>query len=214
MKCFSTVVIAAACVLCVLSARSAPYAGEAATREQVFQSQNATEGYANSYPGIHFVTNFISQNLDPFHDLDQYPTNMAIWGGTGVTASDNRMYADAFFRDDVLFMYEKPSTIQALLQYLTLDHGPVQAELLAQLGANTYVTDISQVTPGEDYTGWYEQNGMTYYFRDGQALTGTQTIDGEEYTFTSVGFQARLLPVYDNGTVIYTTDAYSLITED
>ena len=203
---------AALCVTAGLSARSIPYAGEAMTRQEAFAFQQATEGYANAHQDIYFVTNFISQNLDPFHDVTVYPGNMHIWGGTGVTADPDRLYADAFFREDVQFMCQKPSTILALLQYLTLDFGPVQATSLAQLTADTFVTDLDLICPSEGYTGWHEQNGMTYYFRDGQALTGAQTIDGKTYAFAPAGNKAQLTAgVTAEGERIYTTTAYSLI---
>ena len=203
---------AALCVTAGLSARSVPYADEAMTRQEAFAFQQATEGYANAHQDIYFVTNFISQNLDPFHDVTVYPGNMHIWGGTGVTADPNRLYADAFFREDVRFMCQRPSTILALLQYLTLDFGPVQARSLAQLTADTFVTDLDTVCPSEGYTGWHEQNGMTYYFQDGEALTGEQSIDGKDYTFAPAGNQAQLTAdVTAESERIYTTTAYSLM---
>ena len=203
---------AALCVTAGLSARSVPYTGEAVGRKDVFAFQDATESYASAHPDIYFVTNFISQNLDPFHDAAAYPGNMHLWGGTGVTSDPDRLYADAFFREDVQFMCQRPSTILALLQYLTLDFGPVQARSLSQLTADTFVTDLDLVCPTEGYTGWHEQNGMTYYFRDGQALTGEQVIDGKTYTFAPAGSEARLTAgLTAEGEQVYTTTAYSLI---
>ena len=200
--------------LCCLTARSVHYTDQALTRADVFASQRATEGYANAHPDVYFVTNFIRQDLDPFHPADSYPSNLHLWGGTGVTADPDRLYADAFFRDDVQFMYETSSTVLALLQYLTLDFGPVQAVSLAQLDASTFVVDLDQLCPAPGYTGWYEQNGMTYYFRDGEALTGEQTVDGESYTFAPAGARSSLAVALDrDGAVVYTTDAYSLLTD-
>ena len=202
-------------VLACLSARSAPYAGQSVSRAEAFAFQRATEGYAADHPDIYFVTNFIRHNLDPFHDPAAYPENMHRWGDNGATVDPDRLYADAFFRPDVQFMYETPSTILALLQYLSLDFGPVQAACLAQPAAATFVVDIDQVGPGGDYTGWYEQNGMTYYFRQGQALTGPQTIDGKQYTFAGAGFDGQFTAALSPaGEPIYTTTAYSLLDGD
>ena len=132
--------------------------------------------------------------------------------GTGVTSDPDRLYAGAFFREDVQFMCQRPSTLLALLQYLTLDFGPVQAKSLSQLTADTFVTDLDLVCPSEGYTGWYEQNGMTYYFRDGEALTGEQIIDGEICTFAPAGSQAQLTAgLTAEGGQVYTTTAYSLL---
>ena len=75
------------------------------------------------------------------------------------------------------------------------------------------MTDISLVCPEENYTGWYECNGLTYYFQHGQALTGQQTIGGREYTFAPAGAQAQLITVTDDS-IVYTTDAYSLQSGD
>ena len=211
VKAFSTVIVAALSVLCVLSAHSAPYAAEAADWDAVHGGQAATEAYVSDHPDIYFVTNLTAHNLDPFHDGLSSPSNMGLWGGTGVTASSNRLYADAFFRDDILFIYDPPSSIVALLQYLSLDFGPVQSVTVTQLPATTTVGDIDRVTPGEDYTGWYEQNGMTYYFDGGEAVTGTQVIDGTEYTFAPAGADAQLVIVPSPDGIVYTTDAYSLI---
>ena len=199
------------CVLCLLTVGAVPYTGSAVTRQEVFADQLAAEAWANGEPDTVFITNFLSQDADPFHDPAAYPANLSRWGGTGVTASADRHYADYFFADDVRFMYYQSSTLIPLMQYLTLDYGPVQALNTAKLTQNISVADLDRVTPGEGYTGWYEQNGMTYYFRDGQALTGEQTIDGKTYTFAPAGAQAQLAVAPGPAGVVFTTDAYSLV---
>lgn len=200
------------CICCASMVRAVPYTSSPLTSWDVFEDQRATESYANAHPDIHFITNFLSQqDLDPFHSPWGYPSNMSRWGGTGFTASTNRHYADYFFEDDVRLMYYQPSTLIAMLQYLSLDFGPVQAVCTDKLTKTIWVADFSQTSPGEDYTGWYECNGMTYYFQDGQALTGEQTINGKTYTFAPAGAASRLVVAHSPEGLIYCTDAYSLI---
>ena len=202
------------CALALVTAASLPYTAEAADRRTVFADQNAVESYAGARPDMIFVTNALSNDLDPFHDACGYPPNLVRWGDTGVTASADRLYAEDFFRDDVQFLCHYPSTMLMLLQYLTLDYGPVQARVQAQLTSTFFAADLDRISPGGDYTGWYEQNGMTYYFRDGKALTGEQTIDGETYTFAPAGAQAQFSAAPGPEGALYFTDAYSLISEE
>ena len=199
------------CVLCLAIARSVPYADQAVSRETVFGAQISAETYAIAHPDITFVTNDLSNDVDPFHDPLGYPANLVRWGDVNATATADRLYAGDFFRDDVQFFCDRPSTMVALLQYLTLDWGPVQAQVLEQFSSAYFLTDISQIGPGEEYTGWYEQNGMTYYFRNGQALTGQQTIDGETYTLAPAGAASRFSASVGPTGPLYYTDAYSLI---
>ena len=161
-------------ILCLFTASRVPYAREHASRDTVFEAQHNTEAYANTHPELYFVTNFASQNLDPFHG-SSYPGNMHLWGGTGVTAmaDEDRLYADAFFREDVRFMCELPGSVMLLLQYLTLDNGPVAAREEAQLTGNITVFDLTQIRPDDGADGWFEWNGLRYYFRDGDALSDT-----------------------------------------
>ncbi len=203
------VLVLSICVFARQSVRNVPYSKDYADRAMVFESQWATEEYAFDHPDIFFVTNFFEQNLDPFHG-GTYPDNMSLWGGTGVTASSNRRYADAFFRDDVRFMCENPGMILFVLQYLTLDNGPVQAAMDASLTSNIFVYDLTRIRPADGRGGWYEQDGMTYYFRDGQALTGTQVIDGETYEFAPAGAAARMNVLREEDRTLYTTNAYAL----
>lgn len=208
-----------AVICCALGAYTTPRAAEAVTRSDVFALQSAIEDLAAQNGDkliISSVYDHHEANTDPLCPLSDYPENIVQWGYCGDTAKapEDRLYADAFLRDDVLFMNDRFSTLAALLQYLSVEYGPVQATLTAQLGEGVAVTDIDAVSPGEDYTGWYEQNGMTYYFRDGEALTGEQTIDGETYTFAPAGSEAQFMPVAGkDGAVVYTTDAYSLIED-
>lgn len=205
---------AAAAICCLASMYHVPHILDAATPADLFGQERATEDYADAHPDILFITNIYDGDLDPYHD-SHYPANRDLWGDGGDTSrTEGRLYADAFFRDDVQFMYEQPSTIIPLLQYLTLDYGPVQARAVAKLTQTVAVADLDQVSPGRDYTGWYEQNGMTYYFRHGQALTGEQTIDGTAYTFAPAGAQAQLVAAPGPEGVIYTTDAYSLVAPE
>lgn len=204
--------VTAFCVFCGISLYHVPYATTPATRETLFASQWAIEEHANSHPDICYVTNIYDSNLDPIHTA-HYPTNTVLWGDGGDTAfTTGRLYGPDFFREDIQFMCQNPSYIMFLLQYLTLDNGPVQALDVAHLTDNIYVYDLSRVSPGSDYTGWYEQNGMTYYFENGQAVSGTKNIDGVEYEFAPGGSASFMTRVETEDGVIYTTKAYSLVT--
>ncbi len=202
---------AALCVLSVLTVTHIPYAGFYADRAYLFSSQWETEAYASARPDTHFVTNFFAQNLDPFHG-GTYPSNMGLWGGSGVTAlpDEDRMFAEDFFREDVRFMCENPGTVMMLLQYLTLDNGPVAALDEAHLTDSIWVFDLDRITPGEGVTGWYDAYGKTYYFREGQAVSGSQTIDGETYDFLEPGQKAVMLPIVSDTDAGYITTAYTL----
>lgn len=206
------VLAAALGVLCVLTAFHVPYASEYASRETVFEAQHSTEAYALDHPELYFVTNFASQNLDPFHG-SAYPSNMNLWGGTGVTAmaDEDRLYSDAFFREDVRFMCQNPGSVMLLLQYLTLDHGPVAALEEAKLTSDITVFDLSQIEPEDGADGWYDWNGLRYFFRDGEALTGTQTIDGAEYEFSAPGAASMMFLQDTELGRFYVTRAYALV---
>ncbi len=203
----------AAGFFCLRGAWLTPYASEPLSRAEVFAEQRAIEEYIGEHPDLYFISNPMSENLDPARS-ETTPDNIGLWGGTGVTASEDRLYADAFFRDDIRLMYTPPSTILGVLRYLTLDHGPVQAALEQQLSARIAVCRISQVAPGENYTGWYEQNGMRYYFENGVAVTGKHTIDGMEYEFAPAGENADFTVVNGADGIIYTTTAYTLIESE
>lgn len=209
---------AAAVVCCAACAYLTPYAAEAVTHDDVFAVQSSTEQFAFANRDKLIISNVfdhLNANTDPFHRPSDYPDNIVQWGYCGDTAKDpaDRLYADAFFRDDVLLMSENPSTVMFLLQYLTLEYGPVQAQITTRLAGGIVIYDISQISPGPDYTGWYEQDDMTYYFRDGQALTGEQIIDGESCTFAPIGADSQFLS-YAGDSLIYLTDAYSLVTPE
>ncbi len=209
---------AGAAVCCVLGMLAVPHVTDDASRAQVFSEQTAIEAYADAHPDKTIVTSIFDARgsiADPLHPIDAYPANRVIWGYIGDTAKapEDRLYADAFFRDDVLYMSDRFSSLVGLLQYLSAEYGPVQADLDSQLSPTASVTDISLVCPEENYTGWYECNGLTYYFQHGQALTGQQTIGGREYTFAPAGAQAQLITVTDDS-IVYTTDAYSLQSGD
>ena len=202
--------------LCSITTHVVPYSDTAATREDVFNTQWQVESYANEHADILFITNSTTQNLDPLHG-GSYPTNIKLWGGTGVTASSNRLYDGDFFRDDIRLMFETPGYpgyVMILLQFLTLDNGPVYAVDEAHLTDTIFIFDFEQISPADDYTGWYEWNGMTYYFENGQALTGTHVIDGTEYNFAPVGSQSPMFYLETTEGNIYTTKAYSLITPE
>ena len=215
VRALSALGLAGLCVLAGLCAAAVPYIGQSVTRDDVFFSQHVTEQYALAHPDVTFITNSLEQDLDPFHTADGYPDNIRLWGGTGIAASDDRLYADAFFREDVRFMYRYPSTVVSLMQYLTLDQGPVQARSEAQLSQDIFVVELSRVLPPEEgYTGWYDRNGMTYYFENGAAVTGERTIDGESCTFAPAGAAARLAVIPGPDGLIYSTDAYSLTSPE
>lgn len=206
----SAAAIAGLCVLSVLTAGHVPYTRQNISRDQVTGAQMAMEQYANASPDITFYTNMISNNLDPFHSATGFPGNIRRWGGTGVTASTDRPYADAFFREDVRLLSDDPISAVLLIQYLTLDWGPVQAAVEDRPGG-VYIFRLSRILPEEPgYTGWYEHNGLTYYFEDGQPLTGEQTIDGRRYTFAPPGAQSRFSAAPSDSGLVYFTAAYSL----
>ncbi len=203
----------AAALCCAGCLYITPHAADTADRADLFGVQWAIEDYARAHPDLTIVNSVYDYYFDPIHTPADYPDNRVLWGACGDTAKapEDRLYADTFFRDDVQFMSDRFSSLVGLLQYLSVEYGPVQASLQAQFGPTVTVTDISLVSPGEDYTGWYEQNGMTYYFREGRALTGEQTIDGETYTFGPAGAGAQLVTVTGDDGLVYTTDACCLI---
>ncbi len=206
-------------VCCAVGMYTTPHAAQSLSRADVFARQNAIESYANANPDTTIVTCVYDDYdacTDPLHSAYTYPQNLVEWGYCGDLAKDpaDRLYADAFFRPDVQFMTDNLSAVPLLLQYLSLDWGPVQATAVARPASGITVCTLEQVVPpSPDYTGWYEQNGMTYYFRDGQALTGQQTIDGQSYTFAPAGAQAQFTAL-SGSTLVYTTDAYSLIVPE
>lgn len=207
---------AAAGLLCCAGTYLIPHATQPVTRADVFGPQWAAEDYAHANPDVTIINNTYFLVLDPIHTAPDYPDNLVPWGTCGDLAkpAEERLYADAFFRDDVQFLTQNPASVPFLLQYLTLDYGPVQIVNTVRLNGGINIYDIDQVRPDqEDYTGWYEQNGLTYYFIDGQAVTGEQVIDGERCTFAPAGAASRYFAQFDEDTLVYTTDAYSLVTE-
>ena len=206
--------LCAAVACCAAGVYLTPHAADTASRADLFAGQWAIEDYARSVPDTTLVTNIYDNYSDPLHGPGEYPANRVLWGACGDLAKDpaDRLYADDFFRDDVAFMTNNPAAVMYLLQYLSLDWGPVQATVQAQLGANIFVCRFEQIAPPAGQNGWYEQNGMTYYFRDGKALTGTQTIDGEQYTFSPAGVQAGFRSAPGAVGPTYLTNAYCLTT--
>ena len=199
-------------VLCAVGVDIVPHATDAATREDLFSTQWKIEAYASENPDLTIINNAYNYVYDPLH-ASHYPENLTWWGACGVTAkAEDRIYAKTFFQEDVRFMGDNYSSLLFLLQYLTLDYGPIQAEMVTQLSPTIFVVDISRVLPSRRFTGWYEQNGMTYYFENGKALTGEQVIDGETYVFAPNGRNAEITAVPGPNGLIYSTDAYSLIT--
>ncbi len=211
--CLGAICAAAAVVCCVGSLYTTPHAADTAVRADLFADQWAIEDYARAHSDTTIVTNMYEDYSDPLHVPADYPANRVLWGACGDTAkpAGERLYAGAFFRDDVLFMTDNVTAVMYLLQYLSLDWGPVQATVQDRVDSDICFYRLERLVPSPDYTGWLEQNGMTYYFRDGQALSGTRTIDGESYTFAAAdavsGFQ--MVP---GGALTYTTGAYSLTT--
>ena len=200
-------------IVCFLSVGGVPNTTLALEREDLFNTQWQVETYANEHSDILFITNNTTSNLDPLHG-GSYPSNIRLWGGTGVTASSSRLYDSDFFRDDIRLMYKTPGTagyIMLMLQFLTLDNGPVYAINEAQLDPVIFVFDFEKILPSEDYTGWYDWNGMTYYFENGEALTGTHVIDGTEYEFAPAGAKSPMMMIPTENAEIYTTKAYSLV---
>lgn len=201
------------CVLCAVCVRLVPYAAEYADADMVFADQRAFESCAEAHPDLIYITNIYDDYPDPFH-APAYPENLVRWGDVDSFRRDSeRLYADAFFREDVRFMCKNPGYILFMMQYLTLDHGPVAAASEAQLTLDTVVYRLETVAPDAGYTGWYERNGMTYYFEDGQAAAGTRTIDGRTCEFAPPGAQAAMVIVPGAEETLYTTSAYSLVGE-
>ena len=148
------------------------------------------------------------------HGAYTYPENISVWGGSFFTVDDDHPCADEFFRDDVRLIVKPLSSLGSFLQYLSVDYGPVQAALDTRLANGICVVRISRAAPDDpDCTGWYEQNGLTYYFENGRAVTGEHSLDGEGFTFAPAGAAAEMVTLRtDDGEQIYTTDAYGLVT--
>ena len=209
-------VSAAGFLLCsALAAHSTPTAAEALSREDLFSNQWIVEACAEEHPDITYITNMYADNLDPFHSA-VYPENLVLWGAMGDTArpAEERLYADAFFREDVRFLCQNPAYVSFLLQYLTLDYGPAAALDEAHLTNAIYVYDLTRIVPAEGEDGWYDWNGALYYFRDGNALTGTQSIDGAAYEFAAPGASSPMTVVSAPEGTYYTTGAYRLLEGD
>jgi len=210
------VVAALACAIgiaCAASAMGSPRADAAVTRAELFSEQRSMEGYAREHADTVFYTNMTGVTLDPVHGAYTYADNVSVWGGSFFTVDDDHPCADEFFRDDVRLIAKPLSSLYAFLQYLSLDNGPVAAVLEERLADGIIVVRITRAAPEvPGYTGWYESGGLTYYFENGQAVTGTRTIDGTAYTFAPPGAAASMVTIRtDDGAQIYTTDAYSLI---
>lgn len=203
---------AGAVVCCCMGVYHVPHIRDTATSDDLFGVQRATDAYMNAHPDTLFITNLFDNNLDPFRSPD-YPTNTTFWGNRGdiSKAPENRRFTEAFFQDDVRFMTDNPTAVVLLLQYMTLDQGPVQAATMDKLPGGVCSYAFSRIQPEHD--GWYEQNGMTYYFQNGNALTGEQIVDGERCVFAPVGSQAAFSVAPGQYGMIYLTDAYSLTGE-
>ena len=199
-------------VCCILSAHATPTAAEPLTRADLFSDQWTVEAYASARPEIVFVTNMYADNLDPFHSA-VYPGNLVLWGAMGDTArpAEERLYADAFFREDVRFLCRNPAYVSFLLQYLTLDFGPVAAGVQDRLTDQIVVYALSRILPPDGGDGWYEWNGLRYYFRGGQALSGAQIVDGVPCEFGLPGADSPMTAVSLPEGTVYTTDAYRLL---
>lgn len=205
---------AAACAaLCAVGALRIPTLTENVGRDEVFAEQRAIEEQLAENSELFYITSIYGRILDPLVPVSAYADNVALWGACGDTyRTEGRLYADAFFRGDVRFLTDRIASTVMLLQYLTLEHGPVQASVSWQHPTGLMIFDIDPVTPGEGYTGWYEQNGMTYYFENGQAAAGTRVIDGVTYEFAPAGAASPMQVVADESGTRYTTNAYSLLT--
>ena len=203
---------AAFLVCCALAAHATPTAAEPLTRADLFSDQWAVEAYAAARPETVFVTNMYADNLDPFHTAS-YPGNLVLWGAMGDTArpAEERLYADAFFREDVRFLCRNPAYVSFLLQYLTLDFGPVAAGVQDRLTDQIVVYALSRILPPEGGDGWYDWNGLRYYFRGGQALSGEQIVDGAACIFGLPGAASPMTAVSLPEGTVYTTDAYRLL---
>ena len=198
------------CAGCWTTVRSVPYVFESVDADTVFAGQNGLEAYAKASPDVTFITNIYDGYPNPFHGV-HYPDNIRLWGSVSDPyIEEGRLYADAFFRSDVRFLCDPPAYVLFLMQYLTLDHGPVAALQEAHIADSIYVFDMTRVTPGDDYTGWYEWNGLTYYFENGQAVSGEQVIDGTVYEFVPAGKSAGMTTVTADEGLYYTTLAYTL----
>ena len=77
--------------------------------------------------------------------------------------------------------------------------------ILAALGVILWVGALSPEI-------FIKSGGGCIFDENGEALTGTHTIDGETYTFGPAGADAQLATVTGD-TLIYTTDACALVTD-
>ncbi|KEQ19985.1 hypothetical protein HF82_08250 [Limosilactobacillus reuteri] len=68
-----------------------------------------------------------------------------------------------------------------------------QAELTTLGGQQTLVVNKTAVAPQAvaSQSGWQTDNGSNYYYKDGQKLTGQQSIDGKDYYFNNQGQQQK-----------------------
>ena len=72
----------------------------------------------------------------------------------------------------------------------TQDQNP---QAVDQKQAQSFVANYAVVSPKAEnstlQSGWQTENGNSYYYRDGQKLTGQQNINGKDYYFNDQGQQ-------------------------
>ena len=68
-----------------------------------------------------------------------------------------------------------------------------KADSTTQADSQTVVTSTIAVAPQAtgSKNGWQTENGNNYYYKDGQKLTGQQSIDGKDYYFNDQGQQQK-----------------------
>ena len=62
---------------------------------------------------------------------------------------------------------------------------------VAQSAAPRVEAKLQVAAQSAQANGWHTQNGQTYYYRNGQKVTGTQTIDNAQYYFNGQGQQLK-----------------------
>ncbi len=94
----------------------------------------------------------------------------------------------------------------------TQDQNP---QAVDQKQAQSFVANYAVVSPKAEnstlQSGWQTENGNSYYYRDGQKLTGQQNINGKDYYFNDQGQQQKdYFLNQDNHTYYFQSDGTRL----
>ncbi len=66
-----------------------------------------------------------------------------------------------------------------------------QTQIQSQPTTEKYVAVVPQSANATPQNGWQTEDGTSYYFKDGQRVTGQQNIDGRDYYFNDQGQQQK-----------------------